>query len=111
GQALAILPYVRVPTGSSAVASKAVEGGIIVPWAMNAGAGVRAGAMFEWDAIRNDAHNGYDARWFVSGFVERALTGTISVYGESTLEARSTGLADWAGAVGAGVLWKISSRL
>jgi hypothetical protein len=111
GQALAILPFIRLPSGSSAVAGKAVEGGIIIPWAMNAGSGVRAGAMFEWDAIRNDADNGYDARWFLSGFVERALTGTVSIYGESTLEARSTGLADWAGTVGAGALWQISPRL
>jgi hypothetical protein len=111
GQALAVLPYVRLPTGSSAVASKAIEGGIIVPWAMDAGAGVRAGAMLQWDAVRNDADNGYDARWLLTGFAERPLTGTISAYAEATAEARSTGLSDWAGTIGAGVLWRLSSRL
>ncbi len=111
GQALAVLPYVKLPTGSSAVASKAVEGGLIVPWATDAGVGVRAGAMLQWDLVRNDADNGYDSHWLVSGFAERALTGTISVYGESTLEVSSAGLSDWAGTVGAGVLWRVSQRL
>jgi hypothetical protein len=111
GQALAVLPYVRLPTGSSAVAGKAAEGGIIVPWAMDAGAGVRAGAMLQWDVVRNDADNGYDARWLLSGFVERALTGTISIYGEGTLQARSTGWSEWAGTIGAGALWRVSERL
>jgi hypothetical protein len=111
GAALAVLPFVTLPTGSKGVTRKSAEGGIIVPWAMDAGAGFRTGAMFEWDMLRNDADNGYDARWLVTGFVERALTGTISIYGEGTMEARSTGIADWAGQIGTGVLWRMSSRL
>jgi hypothetical protein len=111
GAALALLPYVKVPTGSSAVAGKAVEGGLIVPWEMDAGAGLKTGAMFQWDVIRNDADNGYDARWLLSGFVERALSSTISVYGETMFTAQSTGSSNWTGQVGAGVLWRLSSRL
>src|SRR4051812_23129337 len=81
GAALAVLPFVTLPTGSKSVTRKSAEGGIIVPWAMDAGAGLRTGAMFEWDMLRNDADDGYDARWLVTAFVERALTGTIAVYG------------------------------
>jgi hypothetical protein len=111
GAAVAVMPFVRLPTGSSAVASKAVEAGFVVPWAMNAGQGLRTGAMFQWDVLRNDADNGYDAHWLLSGFVQQAVTNAISVYAETTLEARSTGASDWSGQIGGGVLWRLSPRL
>jgi hypothetical protein len=111
GAALALLPYIRVPTGSSAVAGKAVTGGLIVPWEMNPSPGLRTGAMFQWDVVRNDADNGYDARWHLSGFVEQTLTSAVSAYAETNFDVRSTGASDWAGQLGAGVLWRVSSRL
>ncbi|MBI4622875.1 MAG: transporter [Verrucomicrobia bacterium] len=111
GAAAAVMPYVRFPTGSSAVGSKAVEGGVIVPWAMDAGAGFRAGAMFQWDVVRNDADNGYDAHWFVSGFAVRDLSQAFAVYGETTAEIPSTGFSNSAATMGAGVLWRFSKNL
>lgn len=111
GAAAAVLPYVKFPTGSGGVGTDAVEGGIILPWAMKTGEGVTAGAMFQWDMVRNDAANGYDARWYASGFMQRELTKTITVYGEATLEASSTGLSNWAGTIGVGALWRMSRSL
>ena len=111
GAALAIIPYVRVPTSSGGIGADAVEGGFIVPWAMHVGGGVTAGAMFQWDVVRNDADNGYDANWNVSGFVQRPLTQFFSVYGEATIHASSTGLSHWAGSIGIGALWNLTSRL
>lgn len=111
GAAAAVMPYVRLPTGSGGVGSKATEGGVIVPWAMETGAGVTAGAMAQWDVVRNDADNGYDARWYLSGFMQRDLTRAFSIYGESTLEFSSTGFSNWAGTVGAGVLWRYLKHL
>lgn len=111
GAAVAVIPFIKVPTGSSAVAGKAVEGGFIVPWELNSSQGLHFGAMFEWDMVRNDANNGYDARWLLSGFAEQKLTNAISVYGESTFSARSTGGTNWIADLGAGVLWRWSPRL
>lgn len=111
GAAAAVMPYLRFPTGSGGVGSKATEGGIIVPWAMDAGAGFKAGAMFQWDVVRNAADNGYDARWFVSGFAVRDLSRTFAVYGESTAELSSTGFSNSAATIGAGVLWRFAQHL
>jgi len=111
GAAAAVMPYVRFPTGSGGMGSEAVEGGVIVPWAMETGAGFKAGAMFQWDTVRNDADNGYDARWFVSGFAIRDLTQTIAIYGEATAETRSTGFSESEVTIGAGVVWRLSKRL
>lgn len=111
GAAAAVMPYVRFPTGSGAIGSKDIEGGIIVPWAMDAGGGVTAGAMFQWDMIRNDADDGYDGRWYLSGFAQRDLTKNFALYAEATFDVRSTGFSDWAGMIGAGALWRFSDSL
>jgi hypothetical protein len=107
GAAAAFLPYVKIPSGTGGVGSDAVEGGFIVPWAMNNGAGITSGAMFEWDVVRNDAHNGYDSRWYISGFAQRDLTKFLSVYTEATLETFSSG-ASGRGTFGVGALWHLS---
>ncbi|MSU50971.1 MAG: transporter [Opitutus sp.] len=111
GAAAAVLPYVKLPSSTAGVGTDAITGGIILPWAMQTGAGVTAGAMFQWDVVRNDARNGYDARWYASGFARRDLTKVFSVYGETTLEASSTGLSNWAGTIGGGVLWRLTKSL
>jgi hypothetical protein len=111
GAAAAVMPYVRLPTGSGGVGGKATEGGVIVPWAIDAGAGVKAGAMFQWDLVRNEADNGYDSRWFVSGFAVRDLSRAFAVYGEATAEVSSAGFSSSAATIGAGVLWRTSKHL
>lgn len=111
GAAAAVMPYVKLPTGSGGVGTDAIEGGVIVPWAMDTGAGVRAGAMFQWDVVRNDANNGYDARWYVSGFAQRELTQAFAVYAEATLEMTSAGFSNSAGTVGVGALWRITKSV
>jgi hypothetical protein len=109
--AAAIVPFVKLPTNSGGVGNDAVEGGFILPVEMHLGAGVRAGAMLRWDVARNDADNGYDARWLVSSFLERHLTETISFYGEAALEAASTGFSNWAGNLGIGTVWHLTTSL
>lgn len=111
GAAAAVIPYVKLPTGSGGVGSDATEGGLIVPWSMGIGGGVKAGAMLQWDVIRNDANNGYDGRWFLSGYLQRDVTQVLGFYGETTFEVASTGLSDWAGSIGVGVLLNITKRV
>lgn len=111
GAAAAVMPYVRLPTGSGGVGTDAVEGGLIVPWAVDAGAGFKAGAMAQWDLLRNDAGNGYDSRWFLSGFALRDLTKSFAVYGEATAEVSSAGFSTSAATIGAGALWRYARHL
>lgn len=111
GAAAAVIPYVLVPTTRDGVGSDAVEGGIIVPWAMDLGAGVVLGAMGQWDIVRNDADDGYESQWLVSAYVSRPLVFGITLYGEALLEASSDKFSAWAGHVGAGALWPWSEHV
>lgn len=109
--ALAVMPYVKVPTNTDDVGSEAIEGGIMFPWAMGVGRDLTAGAMFRWDMVRNPDDNGYDALWTTTGFVQRKLTGSFGVYAEAMISASSTGLSHWASSVGVGALWNLTKFL
>jgi hypothetical protein len=100
--AVALMPYVRLPTSTGDVAKKGMEGGLIVPWATYFPGGGRLLAMGQWDYIRNDADNGYDAFWSASAALEQPLTSLLKVYGEVAV-GKSSGGAPWAGTLGGGV--------
>ena len=109
--AVAVIPFVRMPTSTSAVGTDHVEGGFIVPWAMTIEGAVVAGAMFRWDQLRNDANDGYDAHWQVAAFAERSLTRMFSVYTETTFHVASTGFSGWTATLGVGALLKLSGTV
>lgn len=111
GAAAAVIPYVKVPSNRDGIGNDSIEGGVIVPWEMELGAGFTAGAQARWDVVRNDADNGYDAQWEVSGYVHRTLGLGIGVYAEAALNAASTGWRDRSGKIGVGALWRWSERL
>lgn len=106
--AVALLPFVRLPTHSGRVGSTALEGGLIVPWATHLPGGGTFAAMGELDFVRNDADNGYDAFWYASAVMEQPLTGLLKLYGEVTV-GKSSGGAPWVGTLGGGVQLHLSS--
>ena len=110
GTAIALLPYVKLPTNTGGVGKKAMEGGLIVPWQTNLAGGVSMTAMAEVEFVRNDRDNGYDSFWYTSMALHRAVTKAIGLYGELTL-GKSTGGAPWAGTLGGGVTFAFSENI
>ena len=111
GAALAVMPYVKIPSNSAGLGNDAVEGGLIFPWAMKTGEGVTAGAMLRWDMVRNDDDNGYDARWHLSGYVQQDITKMLAAYAEGLLSLYSTGFSQWQGGVGVGLLCQVTKSI
>lgn len=111
GAALAVIPYVKVPANSGGVGNDSVEGGFIVPWAMQLGQGFAAGAMFQWDHVRNHDDNGYDAHWHLTGFAQQNFTQAFALYAETTMRFFSTGFSDWTGTLGAGALLRVTKHV
>jgi hypothetical protein len=108
GQAAAVIPYVMLPTDSSAVGNDSVEFGVIVPWSRDVGPGFKAAAMVEWDELRNVANTRYDTRLYGSAFLKWDLGGRIGAYAETTLSESSSGTSSFAGTLGAGATLSIS---
>ncbi|MBL9216386.1 MAG: transporter [Opitutaceae bacterium] len=110
GVALALLPYVKVPTNSGGVGNDAIEGGLIVPAEAALPGGFGLGAQVEVDLHRNDADDGYDAYGYASAALSRALAGRFGAYLE-VAAGKSSGGAPWEGTAGAGVTWQAAENL
>lgn len=109
GTAVAVIPYVKIPTNSGNVGNDAMEGGIIVPWTTQLPGGFGVAAMAELDFLRNDADDGYDTNWYFSGYLSRPLTKALGLYGELAF-GKSSGAAGTDGIFGAGVTLAVSDN-
>lgn len=109
GTALAVIPYVKVPTNSGGVGNDAVEGGLVLPFSKELAGGATLYTMAELDFLRNDADDGYDTYWYASAAFSRPLTGRFSVYAEATLGKSSGGTAVES-EMGGGVLLNLSDQ-
>ena len=110
GTAVAIMPYVRIPTNRDTTGTKSLEGGVIVPWSTNLPSGFKFAAMGELDFQRNDNDNGYDTHWYASATFSRPITQALGIYGEATL-GKSTGSGSAEGIMGGGVTFAVSQDL
>jgi hypothetical protein len=100
--AVALLPFVKIPTNSGGVGNDSIEGGVIVPAEWLIWGGFNLYAMAEVDFIRNADDNGYDTFWYVSAALNRTITSAVNLYAE--LDAgKSSGGQPWQGSVGGGV--------
>ncbi len=82
--ALGLMPFVKIPTARTGLGNHSVEGGLILPFAMDLAAGFSLGAMTEGDVVRNAVDDGYTLAWINTVTVGYALTANLSVFGEFT---------------------------
>jgi hypothetical protein len=111
GAAMAVIPYVKLPSNTGGVGNNHTEGGLIVPWAMSFGRGTSLGAMGQWDVRRNLANTRYDSRWLASGYAKQHLFGGLAAYAEATFSVSSASASTFVGGLGGGVTYDISKSL
>jgi hypothetical protein len=111
GAAMAVIPYVKIPSNSAGLGNDSVEGGVILPWEMKTGQGFTAGAMLQWDIVRNDDRNGYDSHWHLTGVGRQDITQSLAVYAEGVFSMYSTGFSKWEGSLGAGLLLHVTKHV
>ena len=111
GAAMAVIPYVKLPSNTGGVGNNHTEGGLIVPWAMSLGHGTEVGAMAQWDVLRDASNTGYDSRWLVTAFAKQHLVGSLGVYAETTLAVSSASLSSFTGGIGGGATLDVSKDL
>lgn len=109
GSAVAIMPFIKLPTKSGGGGNDSTEGGVIVPWATVLPGAFKVRAMAELDFRRNNANDGYDTFWYASMAITRPLTKALGLYGEATL-GKSTGGDAAEGLVGLGATLHVSEE-
>ncbi len=95
--ALALLPLLKFPTSQDGLGNDAFEGGLIVPFEIELPRGLSLGFNAGWLAARNEADDGYHARWVHSVALGYSLSRRISGYVEFWSEVSGERGADWAG--------------
>lgn len=80
--ALAVMPYVSLPTAASGLGSGFVEGGVIVPFAISLPNDLAMGLMVELDAIRSEAGDRYVFDFLHTATVSHDLIGDLGAFVE-----------------------------
>lgn len=79
--ALALMPYVKLPTASADFGNGAVEGGLIAPFSLSLPAGISSALMVQVDAVVDDTGD-YGASMLLSATAGRAVWGDLSSFVE-----------------------------
>ncbi len=80
--ALALLPFIKIPTASSGLGNRRVEGGIIVPFGMDIGGGWDLGLQAEVDLFRTDDNTQRQVVFAFSAVLSRDLTERLGMFVE-----------------------------
>jgi len=80
--ALAVMPFIQLPTGADGISSDGVEGGIIVPFGFQGAGGWSYGVQAEVGLIADNAGSGQNLYLLNSTTAAHALTEKIGVFFE-----------------------------
>ncbi len=109
--ALALMPFVKFPTNQDDLGNRAVEGGLIVPLAVQLGGGWSLGLMTEIDLLEDGDAGSYHAEWINTITFGRDLTERLGAYVEFFSAVTSERHAPWVGTLDAGLTYAISDDI
>ena len=105
--AFAFFPFVKVPTGS-ALSNDYVEGGVILPFAIELNDRFSLGLMFETDFVRDEENGGYEAEFVHTAVLGVGLTDALGAYLEYVGVAGSSHF-DYQASLSAGLTFSLSA--
>jgi len=108
--ALAILPYLRLPTNRHGLTSRAVEGGVFVPFALED----LIGFEIEWTpgfhAVRNSNDDGYEFEWSSLLVFNRGIVDGLDWFVEFESFINTESGEPWVGQMAGGLTWDITDN-
>jgi hypothetical protein len=107
--ALGIMPFAKWPLPKSGVRNGEIEGGVILPFSMDLGAGWGLGAQTEVDIV-SDGLNGHDFEYFNTLTVGRDLFGSLAFYLEWAALVTPESGGEWQGQVDLGFTYGIGDN-
>jgi hypothetical protein len=105
--AAALMPFVTVPTESGG----SVEGGLIVPLAVELGRGWGFGTMSELDLVRSETSASHQLNVVHSVTFGHDLTSTVGMYGELAAELRNAAVKTVATTANTGLTLRVGGNL
>jgi hypothetical protein len=109
--AFGVLPFVKLPTSTDHLGNDAVEGGIILPLAVELPRGFDMGLMTEVDFRRNDADPGRHTAFVNSVTFGHDLVGHLGGYAEFFSEVSTEHGSTWIGTLDFGLTYRLAKNV
>jgi hypothetical protein len=107
--ALAVMPFIKIPSGDDDLGNGEVEGGLIVPFAASLPNDWNFGAMLEVDFLADDDGFGRKAEFVTTFTFGHAIAGDLGGYAEFVSIA-GTG-SDWIASLNAGLTYALTDNV
>ena len=108
--AMALMPYLKVPTASGHLGNGKVEGGFIVPFALSLTDRLGLGLMLEVDGVYDEGEDRYDADVIVSGVLGYQTETPVAFYVEGILLAKGANDHELEAILGVGATYAIDAN-
>lgn len=105
--AMAVMPFLKLPTAADGLGNDEVEGGLIIPFAAELPGGWGFGAMLEVDFLADE--DGRYAEWIASATVGRDLIGDLGGFLE--LVSVASEREGWAATFNAGLTYALTEDI
>ncbi|HSH96220.1 MAG TPA: transporter [Roseimicrobium sp.] len=109
--AFGVMPFIKIPTAASGLGNGSVEGGIILPLAVELPAGWGMGTMLEVDVIRNGAGSGQHAEVVQTVTFAHDILGSLGGYVEFFSLLSTESGAGWVASVNAGLTYGLTTDI
>ncbi len=109
--ALAVMPFAKLPTNDMESLNDDVEGGLIVPLAIDLGRGMGLGLMTEIDILKAEDGHGYEPTFINSATVSFELTDKWGMYVEAYAERSAESGADTIVTLDGGFTFAVTENL
>lgn len=107
GTAMAVMPFVKLPTAHGDLGNGAVEGGLIVPFGFDAGAAWSCGVMGEVDVLEDEDGSGYEPEFLFSATASHGLTACSGLFVELVGLSGFTDSSDIEAYFNTGMTWAV----
>jgi opacity protein-like surface antigen len=109
--ALGLIPFVKLPTNNVESLNDDVEGGVIVPLAVDLGGGIGLGLMTEIDILRSESGSGYEPTFVNSATLSFELTQRLGLYVEALVERSTESSAETVVTLDSGLTYAVTDNL
>lgn len=105
--ALGLMPFVKLPTATNDMGNGKVEGGLILPFALELSPKTGLGFMLKVDAVYDEDDGNYDAEWTTTGVFGVDVGERVGLYIEG-IGSLPAGDASMQGLLGVGATYTVS---
>jgi hypothetical protein len=109
--ALALMPFVKFPTSQDQLGNNSVEGGLIVPLAVELPAGWSVGLMTEFDFLRDEAGRGRHTEFVNTVTFGHDIVGKLGGYVEFWSAVSTERDAAWQGSADVGLTYAVTENV